>query len=62
MRFLTLHASLFCLCNLRIAAKGLPLKVNSRQHGSTDFRIVMRLGIVQMHANACKRKNAPIQI
>ena len=59
MRFLTLHASLLCLCNLRIAAKGLPLKVNSSQHDSTDFRIVMRLGIVQ---NACKRKNAPIQI
>ena len=54
MRFLTLHARLFCLCNLRIA-----VKVNSRQHDSTDFRIVMRLGIVQ---NACKRKNAPIQI
>lgn len=59
MRFLTLHASLLCLCNLRIAVKGLPLKVNSSQHDSTDFRIVMRLGIVQ---NACKRKNAPIQI
>ncbi len=58
MRFLTLHASLLCLCNLRIAAKGLPLKVNSRQHGSTDFRIVMRLGIVQTQ----ERKNAPIQI
>ena len=57
MRFLTLHASLFCLCNLMIAAK-----VNSRQHVSTDFRIVMRLGIVQTHANACKRKNAPSQI
>lgn len=58
MRFLTLHASLLCLCNLRIAVKGLPLKVNSRQHDSTDFRIVMRLGIVQTQ----ERKNAPIQI
>ena len=53
MRFLTLHASLLCLCNLRIA-----VKVNSGQHDSTDFRIVMRLGIVQTQ----ERKNAPIQI